>query len=77
MNEEKAREILGDIIKEDNSLFCLGQYIAWPIGVSTRKICLDAYFKIEELEAIVWWVNNKIIDHEKVKTRTNNKNRLG
>lgn len=62
MNEKEAREILGDTIKEDNSLSSLGQYIAWPVDSFATTICLDAYFTIEELEAIVWWIKNKTVD---------------
>jgi hypothetical protein len=57
MNEEKAREILGDWIQSDNSLYCLGQYVFWDQGSET--ICLDdGRFKIPQLEAIVWWMKN-------------------
>ena len=59
MNEEKAREILGDTVTKDDELFHLGQYTSWPLYGEKNDICLDANFTIEELEAIVWWMKNK------------------
>ena len=57
MDEKKAREILGDTIQKDNTLYNLGWYVACD---SPEDICLDAHFDIEDLEAIVWWMKNKI-----------------
>ena len=57
MNEQKAREILGTTIQPDNSLYCLGQYIAWH--PDSKEATLDAEFTIEEITAISWWMNNK------------------
>lgn len=58
INEEKARKILGDAIKEDNSLYCLGTYIGWSREDSTA--CLDGtyMFTAEYLEAVAWWMKN-------------------
>ena len=59
MTEERAREILGDvIIRPDNSLYCLGHYISWKPGRGRRqsKACLDDDFTADELEAIAWWM---------------------
>ena len=57
MNEESARTILGDMIQEDNSLFCLGHYISWTVGDS--EVVLDSSFSLEDVEAIAWWIRNK------------------
>ena len=56
MTEELAKEILGDTIQSDGSLFCLGHYIAWQGG---NHVVLDDSFEIEELEAILWWIKHK------------------
>lgn len=58
MNEEQAREILGDAIQEDGSLYDPGRYIAWDHGENT--VTLDDWsFTAEELMAIAWWMANK------------------
>ena len=60
MNEKKARKILGDWIQGDETLFCLGHYIAWPSPSDDKeRIVLDAQFSLDELEAIAWWMRNK------------------
>ena len=56
MNEQRAREVLGDIIQPDGSLYCIGHYIAWTKG--DTSVCLDCNFDADELEAIVWWMQN-------------------
>ena len=56
MNEEKAREILGEMIK-DNKLHCINPYIHWFPG--SEYIMLDGDFDVEDLEAIAWWMKNK------------------
>ena len=56
MNRSKAREILGDMIHPDNSLYELGHYICWNVG--DDSVCLDDDFSVDELEAIVWWIRN-------------------
>ena len=59
MNEENARFILGDAIKEDGSIHSYNPYINWRPG--DTSICLDADFPILHLEAIVWWMKNKCV----------------
>jgi len=56
MNEEKARAILGDTVKEDGGLDNLGHYISWC--PSEQLVVLDAEFSADELDAIVWWMRN-------------------
>jgi len=70
MNEEKAREILGDHITPQGDL-CAGSggnyaYISWSIGDGIAS--LDDEFTAEELEAIAWWMKEaegKVINEEK------------
>jgi hypothetical protein len=57
MDENKARSILGDAIKEDNHIHCLGHYMAWY--PDEDKITLDCQFTADELEALAWWMKNK------------------
>lgn len=58
MNEEKAREILGEAIQPDGSLGSCGwEYIDWKPG--QNGIILDGGFGLETLEAIVWWMQNR------------------
>ena len=56
MNEERAKEILGDRIQADGGLFdrrnCINYFPEDP------KILLAAEFDVEELEAIVWWMRH-------------------
>ena len=60
MDEKKAREILGEWVQSDGTLFCLGQYVAWPsAGDDKQYIVLDAEFSVDDLEAIAWWMRNK------------------
>ncbi len=74
MDEELVREILKDIICEDNSLQGIETYISYPSEIWIPKpdgtdeeeidifgIMLDGGFTIEQLEAIVWWAKNKKI----------------
>ena len=56
MDEAKAKKVLGDYIQTDGVLHNLSHYTAWAPGDST--ICLDDYFTIKELEAIIWWMKN-------------------
>ena len=62
MNKKRAREILGDDIKEDGSLHCLGRYLNWNVG--DEEVTLDADFSVEELEAIAWWVGNRNAEYK-------------
>jgi hypothetical protein len=56
MNEERAREILGDRIQSDGSLFDALCYLNTRGSFAT----LDGEFTAEELEAIAWWMTNKL-----------------
>lgn len=59
MNEEKAREILGEWIgnrADPNALEYLGgPYVCWAPNRGD-EITLDGPFSLEELEALAWWV---------------------
>lgn len=59
MNEQKAREILGNCISGD-VLFNISKYISW--SASRSNATLDGEFSVEELEAIAWWMRNKKIE---------------
>ena len=62
MDEVMAREILGDWIKPDGGLYALGVYIAWPSAIgAAERACLDGHFTHEELEAVAWWMRNKVV----------------
>ena len=65
MNEEQVRKILGGWIQSDGTLYCLGNYLCWPSAGGSNKICLDAHYTAEELEAITWWMRNKQADLKK------------
>jgi len=62
MNEQQAREILKHSIRPDNSLYNCGHYTSWNKGDET--ICLDDNFDVEELRAIVWWMEHFSIKGE-------------
>jgi hypothetical protein len=57
MTEEKAREILGDGIKPDNSVRRSSPFIFW--APEYELVSLDGGFSPDELEAIAWWMRNK------------------
>ena len=61
MNEEQARKILGDTIQKNEDLFNPGHYICWEKNNVLRNdaITLDDRFTVEELKAIIWWMENK------------------
>ena len=59
MNEKIARDILGNIITDKGDLYSLGHYVCWNLGDDTIK--LDDEFTINELKAIVWWIDHKTI----------------
>lgn len=73
MNEEKARQILGDWIIEydtnSGSINCLDSIkpdVSWVPWRSTISLGLGGNnFSIKQLEAIVWWMKNKSITKEK------------
>jgi hypothetical protein len=50
MTVDEARVILGDDVKPDGSLSCIGRYLYWKPGDETAT--LDADFSADELEAI-------------------------
>lgn len=56
MNEQRAREILGNTIQSDGSLREGQQYTYWKPGES--NVTLDSDFTADELEAIAWWMRN-------------------
>lgn len=56
MDKQEAREILGNIIQPDGSLYNLGHYISWEL--EEECITLDDRFSVHELEAIVWWIKD-------------------
>lgn len=57
MTLDEAKNILKDEIQPDGGLFCLGHYMAWSPG--KKDICLDCRFDIEELEAMVVYINHQ------------------
>jgi len=59
MNEESARELLGSSINKDNSLYNCGWYLDWPNF--NNAVTMDGEFTVKDIEAILWWVNNKKI----------------
>jgi hypothetical protein len=56
MNETRARVIMADILRESDGALKSVRYIDWNPG--DKSITMDDNFKIEELEAILWWVKN-------------------
>jgi len=64
MNEQLAREILADMLREQDHpdfLTCTNDegeiVIAWAPG--NNQISLDGTYSIEQIEAISWWMRNK------------------
>lgn len=57
MDETKALEILKGMLREDDSLYDLTDYVYWK--PENKSITLDSTFEFETLEAIVWWMKNK------------------
>lgn len=55
MTEQRAREILGDMITADNEIHCRSPYISWGPG-SGGVASLDDPFTSEQLEAIAFWM---------------------
>lgn len=58
MNEDEARVELIDSISDDDGLYSLGWYLAWWPHETTAT--LDGIFTADELEAIAWWMRNKV-----------------
>jgi hypothetical protein len=61
MNEQRAREILGDRIEDDDGLWSDYQYMEWKPKDGSDDIGLEGTFTPDELEAIVWWMRNKCV----------------
>lgn len=62
MNEEMAIEILReDVIQPDGSLYSGGWYLEWPSLKNHGEAQLDGRFTADELEAIAWWMRNKVV----------------
>lgn len=53
MTEQRAREILGDMITADNEIHCRSPYVRWGSG---DVASLDDPFTHEQLEAIAFWM---------------------
>lgn len=64
MTEQRAREILGDRITEDDSLYDCSDYLSWS-SVHDADATLDAEFDADQLEAIAWWMRNKARQSER------------
>ncbi len=64
MNEQRAAEILGEAIQPDNSLAYWGTgKIRGDFGWPGQKLGIQepGNFTAEELEAIAWWMRNKVV----------------
>jgi hypothetical protein len=68
MDETKARNILGDIIEKDGSLYQSYPYfLSWPlvsdddeeVYFGANRISIDGEVPEADLEAILWWAKNK------------------
>lgn len=58
MEWSKAREILGDAVSPDGSVYQLADYVDWSSLVDIEHITLDGEFTVEYLEALVSWVRH-------------------
>lgn len=61
MDEKTARKILTDedCITANDSLFCYGPFIDWPLELESNDVIeLDGCFTIELLETMIWWMKN-------------------
>jgi uncharacterized Tic20 family protein len=59
MTEEKAKEILNKIIKNDNNL-CLSTLLTEiRSDIEIGRIELNGIFYVDQLKAIAWWMENK------------------
>jgi len=61
MDEKEARFILERWIESDNSLYtgAGNPYIHWNSKDKEKGAVLDGNFELNELKAIVWWMENK------------------
>ena len=58
MDEKRATEILSDSIEPDGGLYDVYDYTSW--GVNDDEVTLDGNFTAERLEAVAWWMRNKV-----------------
>ena len=58
MNEEKAREVLGDCVF---GVYCKGFSGAkhWFTLQENKTVSMEGNFTAEQLKAIAWWMENK------------------
>jgi hypothetical protein len=60
MTEARAREILGDSVRPDNTIDPTRSPIGWvQWNGDADWICIDASLELEQLEALAWWMRNK------------------
>jgi len=57
MNEQQAREILGDSIRKDGGLFNLSHLLWWE--TTWPKAILNDELTANELEAIAFWMRRE------------------
>ena len=57
MDEQTARQILGNAAKDDGALDDSENYLIWHPGED--EIALDGRFTADILEAAAWWMRNK------------------
>jgi hypothetical protein len=62
LNEQRAKEILGNAIWNDGGLRSLEWYLSW--GPTDEWATLDGIFSAEELEAIAWWMRNHYVNEK-------------
>jgi len=54
MNEQQAREILGDYDKNEGWFTNISEYVEW--FQQNEKAALDGEFTADQLEAIAFWM---------------------
>jgi len=54
MNEQQAREILGDYDKHEGWFTNISEYVEWL--PQNEKAALDGEFTADQLEAIAFWM---------------------
>ena len=63
MDEERAKEVLGDIVQVDGSLLSSHYGISWALN--DNSVLLNGWFSATELECLVWWMRNKWNEKER------------
>ena len=59
MNEARAREILGEFVNKAGQLeYCGEVYVSAWEAAELRHVSLDGSFSLDQLRAIVWWMEN-------------------